>query len=189
MIAPIQDVRYRLRTLRKSPVRLVDNFSGASLHDVGMSVPELWDLQDCSGIFEDVSAVWPIGANVTGTEHPERIELLAVSPNYFPLLGVHARLCRVFGPEDKAQDFAESAILSDGVWRWSFDGDPHVLGQRVRADGDAYTIAGVMPPGFRHPAAPWLRTSICGRTPDSPRRPFRLRRGIAPIFCRAPSRG
>ena len=177
MIALIHDVRYCLRTLRKSPgftavviatlalgigantaifsivdavllrplpfpnpdrlVRLVDNLPGASLHDIGMSVPELWDLQERSGVFDEVSAVWPIDANVTGTGHPERIELLAVSPNYFSLLGVHAQLGRVFGPEDKAQGFAETAILSDGLWRRSFGGDPHVLGLRVRVDGDA----------------------------------------------------
>jgi putative ABC transport system permease protein len=191
MLTLIQDVRYCLRTLRKSPgftavviatlalgigantaifsivdavllrplpfpkperlVRLVDNFPGAGLRDVGMSVPELWDLEERSGVFDDVSAVWPIDANVTGTGHPERIEQLAVSPNYFSLLGVQAQVGRVFGPEDKAQGFAETAILSDGLWRRSFGGDPHVLGQRVRVDGDAYTIVGVMPPGFRHP--------------------------------------
>jgi hypothetical protein len=66
-------------------VRLVDNFPGAGLRDTGMSVPELRDLQDRSGIFDEVSAVWPVDANVTGTGHPERIELLAVSPNYFSL--------------------------------------------------------------------------------------------------------
>jgi hypothetical protein len=62
-------------------VRLVDNLPGASLHDIGMSVPELSDLQERSGVFDEVSAVWPIDANVTGSGHPERIELLAVSPN------------------------------------------------------------------------------------------------------------
>lgn len=132
-------------------VRLVDNFPGAGLQDVGMSVPELWDLQQRSGIFSQVSAVWPIDANVTGAGHPERIELLAVSPNYFALLGAHAHLGRVFGPEDEAKGFAETAVVSDGLWRRSFGGDPHILGRRIRADGDAYTIVGVMPPGFRHP--------------------------------------
>jgi hypothetical protein len=42
-------------------VRIVDNVPGANLHDVGMSVPELRDLQERSGLFDDVTAVWPGG--------------------------------------------------------------------------------------------------------------------------------
>src|SRR5262249_46484487 len=33
-----------------------------------------------------------------------------------------------------------------------FGADPNVLGRKVRLDTDVYTIIGVMPPGFRHPA-------------------------------------
>jgi putative ABC transport system permease protein len=92
-----------------------------------------------------------VDANVTGSGHPERVELLAVSPNYFSLLGVHAQLGRVFGPQDKAEGFAEAALLSYDFWQRNFGGDPHVLGRRVRLDGDAYTVVGVMPREFHHP--------------------------------------
>src|SRR5882724_3578327 len=61
-------------------VRIVDNAPGVGSQDIGMSVPELRDLQERSGIFEDVSATWPVDGNVTGGSQPERIELLAVSP-------------------------------------------------------------------------------------------------------------
>jgi predicted permease len=132
-------------------VRIVDDAPGAGLHDIGMSEPELRDLGERSGIFEDVSAVWPVDGNITGAGHPERAELLAVSPNYFNLLGAHAQIGRVFGPEDKAQGFAEAAIISDGFWRRALGGNPRVLGRRIRLDNDAYTIVGVMPPDFRHP--------------------------------------
>jgi putative ABC transport system permease protein len=121
------------------------------LNNVGMSVPELQDLQERSGVFADISAVWPVDANLTGSDRPERIELLAVSPNYFSLLGATARLGRVLGPEDSAQGFAEGVVISDGLWQRLFGSDPGILGRKVRADSDLYTIVGVMPPGFRHP--------------------------------------
>ena len=123
-------------------VRVIDNAPGAGLRDIGMSVPELQDLQDRSGAFENVSAVWPVDANVTGGGNPERIELLAVSPNYFSLLGANAALGRVFGPQDKAQGFAEGAILSYEFWQRAFGGDAAVLGRRVRVDGDATRWSG-----------------------------------------------
>jgi len=129
-----------------------DDLTGRQLEDVGMSVDELRDFQERSDVFEQISAVWPVDANLTGSDRPERIELLAVSPNYFSLLGVSAQLGRVFGPQDQALGFAEGVVISDGLWRRLFGADQNVLGRKVRADSDIYTIIGVMPPGFRHPA-------------------------------------
>jgi putative ABC transport system permease protein len=129
-----------------------DDLTGRQIEDVGLSVDELKDLQERSGVFEQVSAVWPVDANLTGSERPERIELLAVSPNYFSLLGAHAQLGRVFGPEEQqAKGFAEGVVISDGLWKRLYGGDRNVLGRKVYADTDLYTIIGVMPPGFRHP--------------------------------------
>ncbi len=187
----LQDVRFGLRTLLRSPgftavviltlaigigantaifsivdgvllrplpfhdpdqlVRVVDDGRGLGLKDIGMSVPELRDLQARNDIFSDLSAAWPIDANVTGRDHPERIELMVVSPNYFSMLGAQAKLGRVFGPQDVQQSFAEAAIISDSLWHRMFGADPNVLGSRIRVDNDAYTIVGVMPPDFRHP--------------------------------------
>lgn len=132
-------------------VLVSDDLTGRQLTNVGMSVPELQDLQERSGLFDQLSAVWPVDANLTGSDRPERIELLAVSPNYFSLLGAKPQLGRVFGPEDNAQGFAEGVVISDGLWRRVFGADPNILGRKVRADTDLYTVVGVMPPGFRHP--------------------------------------
>ena len=132
-------------------VLVTDDLTGRQVNDVGMSVNELQDLQERSGVFEEISAVWPVDANLTGSDRPERVELLAVSPNYFSLLGASAQLGRVFGDEDRALGFAEGVILSDGLWRRLFGADPNVLGRKIRADNDLYTIIGVMPADFRHP--------------------------------------
>jgi putative ABC transport system permease protein len=129
-----------------------DDLTGRQIEDVGLSVDELRDLQERSGVFEQVSAVWPVDANLTGSERPERIELLAVSPNYFTLLGAHAQLGRVFGPEEQqAKGFAEGVVISDGLWKRLYGSDRNILGRKVYADRDLYTIIGVMPPEFRHP--------------------------------------
>jgi predicted permease len=128
-----------------------DDLTGRKVEGIGLSVDELKDFQERSGVFDQVSAVWSVDANLTGTERPERIELLVVSPNYFSLLGANARLGRVFGPQDKAQGFAEGVVISDGLWHRLFGADPNVLGRKVYADTDLYTVIGVMRPEFRHP--------------------------------------
>jgi len=128
-----------------------DDLTGRQLENVGMSVDELKDYQERSGVFEQISALWPVDANLTGGDRPERIELLAVSPNYFSLLGANAQLGRVFGPQESTPGFAEGVVISDGLWRRLFGADPNVVGRKIYADSDLYTIIGVMPAGFRHP--------------------------------------
>jgi len=119
--------------------------------DIGFNPLELDDLRERAGIFDQVSAVWPVSANLTGGDHPERIELVAASPSYFSILGVAPQLGRIFGPEDEALGFAEACLISDAAWHRLFGGDRNVLGRRIYLDTDAYTIVGVMPSAFRHP--------------------------------------
>src|SRR5580704_13964540 len=58
-------------------VRVFDDLRGSDSRDVGMSAPELWDLRDKSDVFQDLSAMFASDANLTGSDHPERMVLLA----------------------------------------------------------------------------------------------------------------
>jgi putative ABC transport system permease protein len=139
----------------KDPQQLVaihDELPGVNLHDAGMSVQEFDDLQTRSGVFDQVSPVWSFDVNVTGGEKPERLEGLAVSPNYFEMLGAHAALGRLFTASDYRPGFFEGAVISDGLWHRMFGADRSVLGRAIRLDNDLYTIVGVTPAGFRNPA-------------------------------------
>jgi predicted permease len=138
----------------QQPAQLVAvkvDMPGANLVDLGMSQPELDNFQKDSGVFEQISAVWPISANITGREKPERVEANAVSTNYFTLLGVKPALGRVFNAGDSREGFSEGAVISDSLWHKMFGGNPNVLGTSFRLDTDLYTIVGIMPPEFRHP--------------------------------------
>ncbi|HKV62012.1 MAG TPA: ABC transporter permease [Candidatus Acidoferrum sp.] len=132
-------------------VRVFDDLRGPNTHDVGMSVAELGDLRDKSGVFEEISALVSADANLTGGDQPERIELLGTSPGYFTMLGVQPQLGRVCTSQDAQPGFTLGVVISDGFWRRTFGADPQVLGKNIRVDSDLYSIIGVMPPGFRHP--------------------------------------
>ena len=133
-------------------VKITFNNPGIGLRDIPFSVPELEDLKSRAGVFEEVSVVVSGPTNLTGArQQPERLELLEVSPNYFSMLGTTPEIGRLFGPQDFALGFAEATVISDGLWRRSYGGDPNILGKRLRMDNDPYTIVGVVPAGFRHP--------------------------------------
>ena len=65
----------------------------------------------------------------------------------FSLLGAKAALGRVFVPSDYRPGNFEGVVISHGLWRRMFGGDPAVVGQTVRLDSDPSTIIGVYASG------------------------------------------
>ncbi len=191
MTSFVQDLRYALRMLLKSPgftivavltlalgiggnvatfsvvyavllrplpfphpeqlVRVFDDLRSSNVKNVGMSAPELWDLRDRSGVFQDISVVWPVDSDIAGGDRPVRAETLTISPGYFTMLGVQPQMGRVFGPQDAVPGFVESVVISDGFWHRNYGSDPKIIGRTMRLDNDLYNVIGVMPSGFRHP--------------------------------------
>src|SRR5271170_6901490 len=131
-------------------VRIEDDLPGTGSRDVGMSIPEWKDLQR-SGLFQYVSLIGGGSVNVTGSSQPERIALLAVTPNYLAMLGVKPELGHWFDPDDQTPGFTLDVLISDGLWKRAFGGDPRILGRSLRLDNDLYLIIGVMPAGFHDP--------------------------------------
>ena len=146
-----------LRTLPfHDPEQLVvlhADLRGLGANSVGFSVPELDDLRDRAGVFSALSAVYQGPTNLTGGEHPERLESGVVSPNYFSILGARPQLGRLLDPGDTAPGFGDVVVISDGLWRREFGGERSVLGHQIRIDTDLYTIVGVLPPDFRNPSS------------------------------------
>src|SRR5262245_31978037 len=68
-----------------------------------------------------------------------------VSDGYFPLLGVNTIVGRSF----TAEDAGTTALLGYSLWQRRFGGDPQVIGKTIELDKQAFTIVGVLPPGFR----------------------------------------
>ena len=150
-------------------VSIEDDLSGVGAHDVGMSEPEWQDLHR-SGTFEYVSPTWFDENNLTGSSQPARVRLLIVAPNYFALLGVKPQLGRAFNPEDHSPGLLLEVLISNGLWKRAFGGDPNILDKSVRLDTDLYRIVGVMPAGFDAPGRigeernieAWVATSFYG---------------------------
>lgn len=133
-------------------VRLVDDLVGAKAHDVGMSVPELGDLSARTDLFDDVSPAFPVSAALGGGDHVERVEFLGTGANYFDLLRAKAAIGRVYTRADWRPGFIGTVVISDALWRRQFGADSSIIGKTIRLDEDPYTVVGVMPPDFRHPA-------------------------------------
>jgi putative ABC transport system permease protein len=163
-------------------VRIQDDLPGAGARDVGLSVPEWWDLQH-SGIFQYVSMQGAGSANLTGASQPARIIFKPVSPNYFAVLGAKPQLGRLFDPQDRTPGFTLEVVISDGLWKRAFGADPKILGRSLRLDNDTYRVIGIMPAGFRDQGRTteerntelWAAVGFAGDPLPPPQRDARLR--------------
>jgi putative ABC transport system permease protein len=120
--------------------------------------------------------------NLTGSSHPSRIQFEPVTPGYFALLGVKPELGRTFNPEDPTPGFTLDVVISDGLWKRAFGGDPKILGRSLRLDNDLYRVIGVMPAGFHDPGRTpgerntdlWAASNFSGDPAPPPLRNSRL---------------
>ncbi len=129
-------------------VRIEANLPGVGAHDIGLSIPELRDLQN-SGIFQYVSLCFFGTDTLTGSGQPTRLAGKSVSPSYFAVLGVDAQLGRTFDPHDATPGFNNEVVISDGLWKRALGADPHIVGKTLRIDNDPALVVGVMPASFR----------------------------------------
>ena len=186
----MQDVRYALRTLRRSPgftlvavaalaigigantaifslvdamraralpyeepsrlVQLWGNVMRARLERRGNSYPDFLDWRAQAQSFEAMAAFSNNSSTLTVNGEPERLFAEFVSAPYFTLLGISPARGRTFTEaEDNPAAPGYVIVLSDGLWKRRFGGDCDILGAKALVNGNAYTVIGVMPPGFK----------------------------------------
>jgi putative ABC transport system permease protein len=136
-----------------------------------VSPPEVRDIEELNKSFSGVSAFTGASFNVTVQANPERIEGAVVSPSLFAILGVQARLGRVFTSEEAQPGRDNVLLLSYGLWQRRFGSDPAIIGRTLVANSKPYVIVGVLPPGFDYPeqAEMWapLAFTAMDLSPDS----------------------
>ncbi len=110
-------------------------------------------------VFTDVAAyeqfnVSGSGASelfLTGHGEPQGLKALGVTGNLFTVLGAAPLMGRTFTDEETFEGKGRVAILSYGLWRSAFAGDPGVVGKTVVLSGRTYDVVGVMPRAFFFP--------------------------------------
>ena len=78
----------------------------------------------------------------------EQTRGVRVSPAFFAMLGVQAALGRTFVPEEEQPGRERVVILTDGLWRRRYGGDPGIVGETLLIDGQPFSVIGVLPRGF-----------------------------------------
>jgi predicted permease len=106
--------------------------------------------RDRARAFESMAgAIWWEGSSLGTDADPQPVTMVAITPNYFAVMGAPLHLGRTFSP-DEAQPGSDArvVILSHDLWRARFHADRQVIGRTLQLDGRAHVIVGVAPPGY-----------------------------------------
>ncbi len=114
-----------------------------------VAVANFIDWRDQSRSFEAMGAAEYWTPNLIGTDSPEHLRGLHVTQRLLPMLGVQPLLGRLFVPGEDSKGAEHEIVLSYQLWQRRFNLDPNVLGKAINLSGEAYTVVGVMPFGFK----------------------------------------
>ena len=103
-------------------------------------------------VFRDMATFRATPLEETGLEHPRHVSTGFASPGLFAMLGVRARLGRLFTAAEDRPGQGRVAVLADTYFEQRFGRRPAALGQSIVLGGTPYTVIGVLPPRFHLPA-------------------------------------
>lgn len=121
---------------------------GVNIRDLNASIADYVTYREDSRTFADVALWRGQSSIVTEFSNPERVDGMLATFRLLPMLGVQPALGRPFTEKDNQNGSPEVIMLSHGYWQRKFGGDPNVIGRRIRVDGSAREIIGVLPQGF-----------------------------------------
>ncbi len=79
----------------------------------------------------------------------EREQAMEVSPDFFSTVGLSPIAGRAFKEDETSFGANHVVVMADAFWRHRFHADPHIIGKKIRVDGNPTTVVGVLPPDFQ----------------------------------------
>ena len=138
------------------PERLVMawGYKDVLAHSASVSYADFADWRDQTQTLEHVAAYQSSGTLLRQNDaEPEPISGANVAADLFPLLRVQPVVGRAFTRAEDQAAAAPVVVIGYALWQRRFNADPHVVGQQIRLGSTSATVVGVLPEGFRFPAA------------------------------------
>ena len=148
---PFEDQDRIIHIQRRDVTRITDASEPIHLDD-------FQEVQRQQESFSLLAGIATDGVTVGRPGQPNFMSAAYVSPSLFRILPRQPLSGRVFMDEDATPDANRVLILSYKVWRDHFGADPDIVGSPCIAEGQPFTIVGVMPEGYDYPfgTAGWM---------------------------------
>ncbi len=132
-----------------------DIFPGMKTFSV--SPANYYDWKAQNDVFEKMTIFVGDSMTLTGSGQPESVPTGFVSAEFFGVLGVRPVAGRLFAPGDDEAGH-RVAVVSEELWKTRFGSSPDLVGSTFLANGERYTVIGVLPAGrgFPEDARLWV---------------------------------
>jgi hypothetical protein len=116
----------------------------------GANVPNFAMYRQQTSIFSKVAAFDAGGAglNLTDSDHPEQVQGVHVTQQYFEMLGAPVMAGRTFTQAEDTPHGGRVVVLSYGLWKSRFGGNSQIAGSTIQLDHQPYLVVGVIGKGF-----------------------------------------
>ncbi|HLY41451.1 MAG TPA: ABC transporter permease [Terracidiphilus sp.] len=114
-----------------------------------ISIPDFLDWESANRSFAGMAAMDWRSYDLTGPGAAAHVDGMQVTSGFFKTLGIRMVVGRDFMAADDQEHAAPTVIISDRLWRDRFAASSQTAGKALLLDGTAYTVVGVLPPGFR----------------------------------------
>jgi putative ABC transport system permease protein len=150
---------------------------------VTVSIPKFMAWRQQTQVFESAALFdgGVTGLNLTGGSRPEQVPGIRASAGYFQVFDVPIVLGRAYTAEEDKPGGPHVAVISYGLWRERFGGDPHIIGRTIDVGGRAFEVIGVTKFVTRFPTDIWLPMQADPNSNDQAHDYFavaRLRTGV-----------
>jgi putative ABC transport system permease protein len=117
--------------------------------EMSVSYPDFVDWRAAQDVFTGLAIYRTDGAKLKTAGSAEQVTVAEVSQDFFRVLAVRPTLGREMRPDDDRVGAAPVAWLTRAAWQQYFRGDTDLVGRTVVLDGEATTVAGVLPADFK----------------------------------------
>jgi predicted permease len=130
-------------------VTIFNTYPKAGVDRDGASVTNYYERRGQIPAFASISIYRFETAIIGESGSTEREQVTRVSPDFFSTLGIGPMVGRAFKEEETSYETDNVVVISDAFWRHSANGDPYIIGKKIRVDGIPTTVIGILPPDFR----------------------------------------
>ena len=116
-----------------------------------LTPPQFQDWHDQNRTFAAMASYQNWGPILTGSGEPQSLSGLAVSGDFFRVMGTPVAAGRAITPDDDSPGAEPVVVIAWSLWQGRFGGDPGVINRQVELNGQSWRIIGVMPATFRAP--------------------------------------